>query len=275
MNLQKEDKGNPLDAYQLAHVEHIRVPSKYGQDLDGILFKPFNFSEKNSYPLLLSVYGETGSRSVYNRSQNLWYHYLANQLQLIVLKVDAVGTSNKGLDFMQKPYKRHGQLQAQDFQHIAAYMASKAWIDKGALGIWGWSGGGYSTLMSMMRFKGPKIFKFGIAVAPNVDLEQYDTIYLERFMQTPKLNPKGYKESNVNNYVKNLSPSQNLLLIHGLMDDNVHAQQSFQLIKNLQDQQKHFEFMLYPSKNHALPGKQTRYHVFTTMSRFIQRSLEE
>jgi dipeptidyl-peptidase-4 len=156
-----------------------------------------------------------------------------------------------------------------DLMHAARHLGSLPYVDANRIGMWGWSGGGYTTGLSLAR--GGKLFKAGISVAPVTDWRLYDNIYTERFMRTPQQNPEGYDRSSVIKLASGITA--NYLLIHGTADDNVHFQNAVQLAAALQTAGKQFDFMLYPNKNHGIPGAQTQLHLFTLMTDWLKERL--
>ena len=143
------------------------------------------------------------------------------------------------------------------------------WVDPERIGIWGWSYGGYNTLMTMLKH--PGAFKVGISVAPVTDWRNYDTIYTERFMDTPQNNSSGYDAGSAITYAGNLEGK--LLIVHGAADDNVHLANTMQLIYELQNERKQFDLMIYPDKLHPIKGKDTRVHLFTMLTDFLLENL--
>ena len=258
--------------------EFITVPGADGTMLNASLIKPRTFSPDSEYPLLMYVYGGPGSQTVresWGGSRYLWHAMLADELNIIIASVDNRGTGARGKDFESGPYKKLGQLESADQIAAAQYLGDLAYIDADRIGIWGWSYGGYMTLMTMLTGDGPNTFKFGLSVAPVTDWGLYDTIYTERYMSTPQKNPEGYSEGAPLSYAANLKSHQRLLLVHGDFDDNVHFQHAAQMANELQAENKQFEFMMYPGRNHGIFGGKTRLHLHTMMTRFIQDALNE
>ena len=151
----------------------------------------------------------------------------------------------------------------------AKYLATLPYVDRSRVGFWGWSGGGYLTLMMMMR--GADYFKTGVSVAPVSDFHFYDTIWTERYMGLPQENAEGYKAANVLNYVDGLKG--NLLIVHGTGDDNVHVQNTMQVVKELQDRAIQFDMMIYPNRNHRISGGKTQLHLFTKITNYLLEKL--
>ena len=267
-----------LTQYDLPEPEFITVPGADEGVLNGYLIKPSTFDPSVNYPLMMYVYGGPGSQTVtdsWGGSRYLWHAMLANELNVIVASVDNRGTGGRGKAFKGATYKRLGQLEAEDQVAAASYLGSLPYVDQDRIGIWGWSYGGYMTLMSMLKDDGPNTFKFGVSVAPVTDWGLYDTIYTERYMSTPQSNAEGYKAGAPLEYADHLKPHQRLLLVHGDFDDNVHFQNAAQMANELQAANKQFEFMMYPGRNHGIFGGNTRLHLHTMMTQFIRRALNE
>ena len=258
--------------------EFIAVPGADGTMLNAYLIKPSNFDPSISYPLVMYVYGGPGSQTVVNAwggSRYLWHAMLADELNVVVASVDNRGTGARGKDFKSATYKQLGQLEASDQQAAAKHLRQLDYIDQDRIGIWGWSYGGYMTLMSMLTNDGPDVFKFGASVAPVTDWRQYDTIYTERYMSTPQKNESGYVNGAPLTYADRLKTHQRLLLVHGDFDDNVHFQNAAQMANAFQAENKQFDFMMYPGRNHGIFGGKTRLHLFTMMTQFIQDALND
>ncbi|MEM8488133.1 MAG: S9 family peptidase [Bacteroidota bacterium] len=269
---------NTLGSYALVPPEFTKVPGADGSELNAYLIKPRNFDPAATYPVLMYVYGGPGSQTVTNSwggSRFLWHTMLANELNMIVASVDNRGTGARGKAFKSGTYKQLGQIEAADQVAAAQYLGSLPYVDEDRIGIWGWSYGGYMTLMSMMAGEGAETFKFGASVAPVTDWGLYDTIYTERYMSTPQSNPDGYKLGAPLNYAANLGDHQRLIIVHGDFDDNVHFQNAAQMANELQAANKQFEFMMYPGRNHGIYGGKTRLHLHTMMTRFIREALND
>jgi dipeptidyl-peptidase-4 len=265
-----------LGAYRLPVPEFITVPAADGTPLNAYLIKPTNFASDKAYPLLMHVYGGPGSQTVrdaWGGANYLWHTYLAEELGILVASVDNRGTGARGNDFMTITYKNLGQIEAEDQQSAARYFGDLSFVDADRIGIWGWSYGGYMTLMSMLHGDGPDLFKLGVAVAPVTDWRLYDTIYTERYMSTPQANQEGYEAAAPIHYADRLSDHQKLLIIHGDFDDNVHFQNSAQMVDALQTAGKQFDFMMYPGRNHGIFGGNTRLHLFRMATDYIRENL--
>ncbi|MGP2571375.1 S9 family peptidase [Ornithobacterium rhinotracheale] len=242
-----------------------------GQELNAYMIKPKDFDPKKKYPLLMYLYNGPGSQEVKNASFDYyfwWFQYLASH-GYIVAVVDGRGTGYKGAAFKKVTYKNLGKLELEDQIAAAKYFGSLPYVDKTRIGMFGWSFGGYMTLLAMT--KGADTFKTGIAVAPVTNWRLYDTVYTERFLQTPQENEAGYEDNSPLNYANLLKG--NLLLIHGSADDNVHVQNSMLMNEALVQNNKDFDFMIYPDKNHGIYGGNTRLHLFRKISDYIFKNL--
>jgi dipeptidyl-peptidase-4 len=197
-----------------------------------------------------------------------WEYFLVTQ-GYIVACVDGRGTGARGAEFRKCTYQHIGVLESQDQIETAKYFAKQSFIDQDRIGIWGWSYGGFMTLMSMSS--GEKVFKAGISVVPVTDYRFYDSAYTERYMRRPQENFKGYEESSAINRADKLQGK--LLIVHGSADDNVHAQNTMMYIDKLVAADKQFEMQIYTDKNHSILGKQTRRHLYTRMFDFLQKNL--
>ena len=238
--------------------------------LNAMLIKPADFDSTKQYPLLIYTYGAPASQEIKNAwfsTFNLWHLLLAEKGYLIMC-VDNRGTEYKGNKFKNLVYKDMS-LGLQDQIFTAQYMGKKPYVDKKRIGIWGWSAGGYMTCMAMT--KGAGVFKTGVAVAPLTDPRNYDTIWTERYMDQPSDNADGYDECNPVNYVHKYKGG--LFIIHGTSDDNVHLSNTMQMIYALENAGKPFDMMLYPRKLHSIRGKNTRIHLFHTITEYILKTL--
>ena len=183
--------------------------------------------------------------------------------------VDGRGTGGRGEAFEKCTYLKIGVKEAKDQVETALYLGKQPYVDKDRIGIWGWSYGGYMTLMSMSE--GTPVFKAGVAVAAPTDWRFYDTIYTERFMRTPKENAEGYKESSAFTRADKLHG--NLLLVHGMADDNVHFQNCAEYAEHLVQLGKQFDMQVYTNRNHGIYGGNTRQHLYTRLTNFFLNNL--
>lgn len=269
--IDNKELAETLKTYEISDAEFFTLKTEDFTDLNYWIIRPLDFDPKKKYPVLMYVYGGPGSQTVENKwgSKNyLWYQHLASK-GYIVVSVDNRGTGARGADFKKTTYKNLGKYEVQDQISAAKYFQKMPYVDATRIGIWGWSFGGYMTSLCMM--KAADVFKTGIAVAPVTNWRFYDSIYTERFLQTPEENPEGYDLNSPINYAGNLEG--NFLLVHGSADDNVHHQNAMELNAALVAANRTFDFMLYPNKNHGIYGGATRLHLFTKMSKFIFENL--
>jgi len=270
---------NPLDAahpYARYLDEHVRpefgtIAASDGQTMYYKLLKPRTLEPGKRYPVLVDVYGGPGVQRVANAWGNLFHQYLV-QHGYIVFQLDNRGSGLRGERFEAALGLRMGDIEVQDQVRGVEYLRGLPFVDGKRIGIYGWSYGGYMTLMSLM--KAPGTFAAGVAGAPVTDWALYDTHYTERYLSTPALNAEGYLASNVLQYVDRLS--RPLLLVHGMADDNVLFANSTALMKKLQDLQKPFDLMTYPGGKHGLNRQNAAgLHAHANLVRFFDRELKE
>ena len=267
-----------LAQYTLPAPAFTQVPGADGTMLNAYVIKPTDFDSAQAYPLLMHVYGGPGSQTVRNAwggSQMAWHQYLADEKGILVASVDNRGTGARGRDFRTSTYKKLGILEVEDQIAAAQHFGQMPYVDEDRIGIWGWSYGGYMTLLSMLYGDGPETFKAGVSVAPVTSWRLYDTIYTERYLSTPQKNPEGYDGGSPQTYADRLRDDQDLLLVHGDFDDNVHFQNTIQMADALQAAGKPFEMMVYPGRNHGISGDGTRLHLFTLATDFFEEALVE
>ena len=251
--------------------EFFQIPNKNGDQMNAWMIKPKDFSPNKKYPVLMYQYSGPGSQQVSNAwdgRNTLWFNLLA-QKGYIVLCVDGRGTGYRGTKYKKATYKNLGKYEIEDQIAAAQWMGSQSFVDAGRIGIFGWSFGGYMASLAMT--KGADVFKVGIAVAPVTTWRYYDTIYTERYLQTPQENPQGYDENSPINFADLMKGKY--LLIHGTADDNVHYQNAVEMAEALIQKNKEFEFMTYPDKNHGIYGGNTRLHLYQKMTNFILNNL--
>ncbi|WP_282086612.1 S9 family peptidase [Aquimarina algiphila] len=242
-----------------------------GETLNTWMIKPKNFDPKKKYPLFMYQYSGPGSQSVRNSwygANDYWYMMLAQEGYIVVC-VDGKGTGFKGAKFKKATQNDLGNLEVQDQIAAAKYFGALDYIDASRIGIWGWSYGGFMS--SNCLFKAPDTFKMAIAVAPVTSWRFYDTIYTERYLMTPQENAKGYDNNSPINFVDGLKGK--FLLVHGSADDNVHVQNTMQLVEALVQANKDFDWAVYPDKNHGIYGGKTRLHLYDKMTNFIKNNL--
>lgn len=251
--------------------ETFSFTTSEGVKLDGWMVKPADFNASKKYPVILFQYSGPGSQQVIN-SWNIgsmgqggaFDEYLAQQ-GFIVVCVDGRGTGGRGADWEKCTYLQLGKLEAKDQVETALYLAQQPYVDKDRIGIWGWSYGGFNTLMSMSE--GRAVFKAGVAVAPPTDWRYYDSVYTERYMRTPKENPNGYDDNPIHR-ANELNGA--LLICHGTADDNVHPQNTFEYAEALVQADKDFKENYYTNRNHSIFGGNTRNHLLRQISEWFQ-----
>lgn len=251
--------------------EYFTIPNEAGEEMNAYILKPKNFDPNKKYPLFMFQYSGPGSQQVSNSwdgGNGIWFNHLVQQGYLVAC-VDGRGTGYKGSKFKKVTYKNLGKYEIEDQIAAAKWFGKQNYIDASRIGIFGWSFGGYMAGLALT--KGADVFKAGIAVAPVTNWRYYDTIYTERFLQTPQENPKGYDDNSPINFTKLLKGK--FLLIHGTADDNVHFQNSMDFAESLIQNKKQFEFMAYPDKNHGIYGGNTRPQLYQKMTDFILNNL--
>ncbi|MDY0780699.1 S9 family peptidase [Tenacibaculum sp. IB213877] len=260
-----------LAEYKMSPKEFSTI-SVNGNELNMWMIKPADFDENKKYPLLMFQYSGPGSQQVANRwngSNDYWHNMLA-QKGIIVACVDGRGTGLKGRDFKKVTQKQLGKYEVEDQIAAAKQLAERSYIDKENIGIWGWSYGGFMSTNCIL--KGNDIFTTAIAVAPVTSWRFYDTVYTERYMTTPQENAEGYDDNSPINYADKLEG--NYLLVHGSGDDNVHQQNTMRMVNALVEANKQFDLFIYPDRTHGIyKGKNTRLHLFTKMTNFIEENL--
>ena len=260
-----------LDSASLSEPEFFELEAADGSPLHAYMIKPSDFDAARTYPLLLYVYGGPGSQTVIDRwggTRHLWHQLLA-QRGFIVASVDNRGTGGRGRDFTKQVYMRLGRMETEDQLAAASQLGALPYVDASRIGIWGWSYGGYMTLLSSFLSQGQ--ISMGISVAPVTGWQLYDTIYTERFMRTPEENPEGYRDGSPITHAAKLEVP--LLVVHGTGDDNVHFQNTVQLSQALEEANRQFSLRIYPNKAHAIAGAKARVNLFVLLTDFVSRHL--
>ena len=272
-----EDNARLVNSYKkldIAKPELFSFTTSEGVQLNGWMVKPANFNPDKKYPVIMYQYSGPGDQQVHNSWDNgnarglIWEHRLA-QKGYVVACVDGRGTGGRGADFQKCTYMTMGDKESKDQVETALYLGSLPFIDKDRIAIWGWSFGGFNTIMSMCE--GRPVFNCGVAVAPVTDWRYYDSAYTERYMRTPQENPDGYDCSPMHRYQK---LSGKLLICHGLADDNVHFQNCAELVERLVQSDIQFEMQTYTNRNHSIYGGNTRKHLFTRIEQFFDKNLK-
>ena len=267
--------GDQLKNYQLGARELFTLTSSEGVTLNGWMVKPADFNPQKQYPVVMYQYGGPGSQSV----KNTWNvgmagqgaaleQYLCQQ-GFICVCVDNRGTGGRGADFEKSTYLKLGQLEAADQVEAALWLGQQSYVDKKRIAIWGWSFGGFNTLMSMSEGRG--VFCAGVAIAPPTTWRYYDTIYTERYMRTPQENPTGYDDNPLTR-VDRLQGA--LMIVHGLADDNVHYRNTAEYCEVLIQADKDFRQQIYADRNHSIYGGNTRNHLFRQCVNFLKDNMK-
>ena len=263
----KED----ISSYKLSPKEFSTININ-GNDLNMWMMKPVDFDESKKYPMLMFQYSGPGSQQVANRwnGRNDYWHNMLAQKGMIVVCIDGRGTGLKGADFKKVTQKELGKYEVEDQIAAAKKLAERSYIDKNHIGIWGWSFGGFMSTNAIL--KGNDIFSTAIAVAPVTSWRFYDSVYTERYMQSPQENASGYDDNSPINYADKLEG--NYLLVHGTGDDNVHVQNTYRMINALLEADKQFDMFIVPDRAHGIrKGKNTQINLFRKMTNFVEEHL--
>ena len=255
--------------------ETFSFTTSEGIKLDGWMVKPADFNPQKKYPVILFQYSGPGSQQV----TDAWsagsmgnggaFDYYLSQQGYIVVCVDGRGTGGRGAMFEKCTYLKLGELESRDQVETALWLGSQSYVDKNRIGIWGWSFGGFNTLMSMSE--GRPVFKAGVAVAPPTNWRYYDTIYTERYMRTPKENGSGYATNPIQR-ANNLHGA--LLICHGMADDNVQPQNTMEYSEALVQADKDFKENFYTNRNHSIYGGNTRTHLLRQITNWFNDNLK-
>jgi dipeptidyl-peptidase-4 len=257
--------------FKLAQKEFFTYKTVDGTELNGVMMKPEHFDASKKYPVLIYQYSGPGSQNVADvfTGSHYYFHQLLTQKGYIVVVIDTRGTGGRGEAFRKITYKQLGKLELEDHIAGAKFLAGLSYVDGKRIGIWGWSYGGYMTSLAMT--KGGDTFTMGIAVAPVTNWRFYDTIYTERYLQTPALNAAGYDDNSPLTFAASLQG--NFLLVHGTGDDNVHFQNSVAFENALINAGKQFQTFYYPDKHHGIQGAKTRQHLYTMLVNYVVEHL--
>ncbi|MBZ0207081.1 MAG: S9 family peptidase [Flavobacteriales bacterium] len=260
-----------LREYELQRKEFLTVAAGDGVVLNAWMIKPPGFDTTNKYPVFVTQYSGPNNNQVLDRwgGRNLMWHQLLAQKGYIVVCADPRGTGHRGRDFRHVTHGQLGKYETEDLIGVGKWLGALPYVDASRIGIQGWSYGGYMS--SLCITKGADVFKTAIAVAPVTNWRYYDSIYTERYMGLPKDNATGYDDNSPINHVAALEG--NYLLIHGLADDNVHFQNSAEMINALVKANKQFDLMVYPDRNHGIYGGTTRMQLFTKMTDYLLEKL--
>ena len=265
-----EDLLNNIDSYPISKKEFLTIDAN-GIQLNAWMIKPINFDPSRKYPVYMTVYGGPGHNEVLDSwdGSDYMYHQLLAQKGYIIFSIDPRGTMYRGSDFKKSTYLQLGKLEIEDIINSAKELQKLKYVDPDRIGIMGWSFGGF--LSSLAITKGSDVFKMAIAVAPVTNWRFYDNIYTERFMRTPNENKEGYDNNSPIHFANKLKGK--FLLIHGSADDNVHYQNTMEMISAMVDANKQFDLFIYPNKNHGIYGGNTRNHLFQLMLDYTLKNL--
>ncbi|SHF66132.1 dipeptidyl-peptidase IV Serine peptidase. MEROPS family S09B [Mariniphaga anaerophila] len=261
---------NKMQKFSLPKKEFFTFKTSEGFELNGYMIKPVEFDQSRKYPVLITQYSGPNSQSVSDSWRGIgWNEYLAQE-GFLVVSVDPRGTAARGEDFRKATYLQLGKYESDDMVETAKYLGSLPFVDAGNIAIFGWSYGGFMTLLSME--KGGELFKAGVAVAPVTNWRFYDTIYTERFMRTPRENPEGYDDNSPLTHAADIEGR--LLIIHGSADDNVHVQNTYEFTEKLVQAGVQFDMAIYTNRNHSIRGGNTTMHLYTRMTNFLKEQLQ-
>jgi dipeptidyl-peptidase 4 len=240
-----------------------------GQILHYRLFKPLHFDSTKRYPAIVEVYGGPGVQRVLDNWTGSSFTQILTRQGYVVFQLDNRGSAFRGSAFQSIIHDHLGDAEVTDQVQGADWLGARPYVDSSRIGVWGWSYGGYMTLM--LLFKAPEVFRAGVSGAPVTDWTLYDTHYTERYLDTPRSNAAGYEASSVAPYAKDLKGK--LLVIHGMADDNVLFLHSTKLFRKLQDLGKPFDVMVYPGAKHGLIRQHDGRHAYATIMNFFNQNL--
>lgn len=255
--------------------EFFSFKTSEGVELNGWMMKPANFNPSKKYPVIMHQYSGPGSQQVLDKwgigsfGDGGMFEAVMCDKGYIMVCVDGRGTGGRGAAFEKCTYLSIGVKEATDQAEAAKYLSTLPYVDGSRIGIWGWSYGGYNTLMSMSEGSGA--FKAGVAIAAPTDWRFYDSVYTERFMRTPKENGDGYQASSAISRASKLKGK--LLLIHGSADDNVHLQNFMEYSEALVQANIQFDTQIYTNRNHSIFGGNTRNHLMNRVANFFLQNL--
>ena len=265
-----ENKVDALSQYKLGKVEFMNVKTRDGFNMEAMMIKPPDFDPSRKYPVWSYTYSGPQSpqvRNAWGGTTYMWHQMLA-QKGYIIWVCDNRTASNKGVQSAWPLYKNFGELELRDLEDGFAWLKNQPYVDGSRVGIWGWSYGGFMTSYALTH---SQTFKIGIAGGTVSDWRNYDTIYTERYMDTPQNNPEGYRKSSPVHFAKDLRGK--LLLIHGAIDDNVHMSNTVQFLYELQKSGKQVQFMIYPKSRHGVTDPVLLKHLRQMMTDFILGNL--
>lgn len=257
-----------LASYRIPQKEFFQFTTEEGISLNGWMIKPNDFDPNKEYPLLMTQYSGPNSQQVLDRFGVDWYNYMAQE-GFVVACIDPRGTGARGEEFRKCTYLQLGRYESDDQLAAAKYLGSQTYIDADRMAIWGWSFGGFMSLLCLE--KGDHVFRAGVSVAPVTHWKYYDSVYTERYMRTPQMNPNGYDDNSPLLHAKDLTGS--LLLVHGTADDNVHCQNAYEMSEALVQADVDFDMAIYTNRNHSIYGGNTRMHLYKKITAFLKQEL--
>ena len=261
---------NTIKSMSIPQKEFFSFKTSEGIELNGYMIKPSGFDSSKKYPVFMTQYSGPDSQSASDSWGGVgWNEYLAQEGFLVVC-VDPRGTAARGEDFRKVTYMQLGKYESDDQVEAAKYLTTLPYVDAGNIAIFGWSYGGFMTLLSME--KGSELFKAGIAVAPVTSWRFYDSIYTERYMRTPQVNPDGYDDNSPLSHAEDIKGR--LLIVHGSADDNVHAQNTFEMTEKMVQAGVQFDMAIYTNRNHGIRGGNTTMHLYTKITNFLKDQLQ-
>lgn len=264
------DVARDWQALGIPEKEFFSFTTERGDQLNGWMILPKGFDKNKRYPVLMMQYSGPQSQRVLNQWRKRWEYYLADA-GYVVACVDGRGTDCRGRQFRNASYMQLGQAEAQDQISAAKYLQTLPYIDGNRMCLCGWSYGGFQTITTMSQPDSP--FRCGIAIAPVTDWRLYDSAYTERYMRRPQVNESGYNQSNLTDKGDRLNGK--LLIVHGLADDNVHAQNTLLYIESLVEAGKQFEMQIYPDDNHFLKKRSNYEHLHRRLMEFLDRTMDD
>lgn len=262
---------NTTKSLNIPQKEFFSFTTSEGVELNGWMLKPVGFDASQKYPVLMTQYSGPNSQSVsdsWGRGIG-WNEYLAQEGFLVVC-VDPRGTAARGEDFRKVTYQQLGKYESDDQVEAAKHLGTLPYVDATNIAIFGWSYGGFMTLLAME--KGGELFKAGISVAPVTSWRFYDTVYTERYMRTPQENPEGYDDNSPLSHAGDIKGR--LLIVHGSADDNVHAQNTYEMTEKMVQEGVQFDMAIYTNRNHGIRGGNTSMHLYTKMTNFLKEQLQ-
>ncbi|HEY1046413.1 MAG TPA: alpha/beta fold hydrolase, partial [Bacteroidia bacterium] len=268
---ENKELSSKLEGMNLGKVEFGSFTTSENVKLDYWKILPPDFTADKQYPVLFFVYGGPGYQTVKNQWQGanyMWYQYMASK-GYIVISVDNRGSGGRGEEFKKLTYLNLGKYETIDYIEAAKFFGNQPYVNKSRIGIFGWSYGGF--MASNCITKGADYFKAAVAVAPVTNWRYYDNIYTERYMRTPKENAAGYDDNSPINHVDKIKGSY--LLIHGNADDNVHFQNSAEMVMAMNAKNIKYDAEYYPNTNHSIRGGKIRLHLFTKITDFLLLNL--